>query len=138
MKKIIQIVSFLALVFVLAGFDVQAQSSTRIDAEIPFDFVIGDQSFEAGKYVMRVRRTPSGADAVELRDSKNRIVYEAFALRNGETGNGKSHLIFDRSEGVAQLAKIQTGERGYTVPLSDGRDAVTLAAKKKTDKDTKN
>ena len=49
MKKIIQIVSFLALVFVMAGADVQAQRTTKIDATIPYDFAIGDDQFEAGK-----------------------------------------------------------------------------------------
>ena len=130
MKKIIQIVSFLALVFVLAGTEVQAQSTTKIDADVPFDFAIGDQTFDAGKYVMRVRRVPSGADSIELRDAKNSVVYEAFALTNGDTGNGKAHFIFRRDGSVAQLSKIQTGSKGYTI-LDDGRDDVTLAAKKK-------
>ena len=48
MKKIIQIVSFLALVFVIAGADVQAQRTSKIDANIPYDFAIGGQQFEAG------------------------------------------------------------------------------------------
>lgn len=137
MKKIIQIVSFLALIFVLAGVDVQAQNSTRIEAEVPFDFVIGDKSFSAGKYVMRIRRVPSGADLFEVRDAKNRIVYEAFALSNGETGDGKAHFIFNREDGVARLSTVATGWKGFTIP-TESSDALTLASKKKKDGDTKN
>lgn len=138
MKKIIQIVSFLGVIFVLSGVEAGAQSTTKIDVNVPFDFVVGGQVFEAGKYQVRVRRDTRGADTIELRDSKYRIVYEGFALQNGDPGDGKAHMIFDRSQGIAQLSKIRTGDRGYSVPLSENNDAVTLAAKKKKDQDVKN
>ena len=131
MKKIIQIVSFLALVFVLAGINVQAQSTTKLDAEVPFDFAIGNEQFAAGKYVLRLRGNAGGADTIEVRDSKNRIVYEAFAMRNGDTGNGKAHLIFDRNDGVTQLSSIQTGLKGYSIPEDGRSDNVSVAAKKR-------
>lgn len=130
MKKIIQIVSFLALILVLAGADVQAQNSTRIEADVPFDFVIGDRSFAAGKYVMRIRRVPSGADLFEVRDAKNRIVYEAFGLSNGETGDGKAHFIFNREEGVAKLSKVATGVKGITIPTESLKNPIASAPKK--------
>lgn len=131
MKKIIQIVSFLALVFVLAGAEAHAQNTTKIDADVPFDFAIGDEQFAAGKYVLRLRGTATGADAIELRDSKHRVVYEAFAIRNGDPGNGKANLIFDRNGSIAQLARIQTGLKGYTIPDDNRSDNTSLAAKRK-------
>ena len=138
MKKIIQIVSFLAVVFVMAGSDVYAQGTTKLDAEIPFDFSIGDQTFEAGKYVMRLRRNQSGADSVELRDSSNRVVYEAFAIQNGDNGNGKAQLIFDRDGSVAKLSKVQTGFKGFTMPDGDAANSNTLALKRKKNNEAKN
>lgn len=130
MKKIIQIVSFLALIFVVAGVDVRAQNTTRIEADVPFDFVIGDESFSAGKYVMRLRRLPSGSDLMEIRDAKHRVVYEAFALQNGDTGDGKAHFIFNREDGVAKLAKVATGWKGYTIPTEKLGNPIASAPKK--------
>jgi len=138
MKKFIQIASFLAIVFVMAGVEAQAQSSTKIDAEIPFDFAIENKTFEAGKYVMRLRRSPSGADSVELRDSNNRVVYEAFAMQNGDTGNGKAQLIFDRDGTIAKLSKVQTGLKGFNMPEGDVADSPVLAAKRKKNTEAKN
>jgi hypothetical protein len=140
MKKIIQIVSFLALVFVMAGVDVQAQRTTRIDANIPYDFTVGDQQFDAGKYVMRLRRSTTGATVAELRDSQHRIVYEAFVLDSGDTGNGKANLVFDKSGSVARLSQIRTGEKGYSIHESTGADrGVNLASRKKDKgRETKN
>lgn len=140
MKKIIQIVSFLALVFVMAGVDVQAQRTTRIDANIPYDFTVGDQQFEAGKYVMRLRRSTSGATVAELRDAQHRVVYEAFVLDSGDTGNGKANLVFDKSGSVARLSQIRTGDKGYSInESSEGNRGVNLASKKKDkSRETKN
>jgi hypothetical protein len=117
MKKLIQIVSFLALTFVVGGTAIQAQSGTKIDADIPFDFVIGDKVFPAGAYVIRLRRVPSGAEALELRDAKGKFLYDTFALPNGDTGKRKAELVFDRSEGLAALSKIRTEGKGYSVPV---------------------
>ena len=140
MKKIIQIVSFLALIFVMAGADVQAQGTTRIDANVPYDFAIGDQQFAAGKYVLRVRRAAGGASVAELRDSRHRIVYEGFVMDSGDTGNGKANLVFDRSGSMAKLTQIRTGEKGFAINESASSDRTINVASKKKDKsrETKN
>ena len=140
MKKLIQIVSFIALVFVIAGADVHAQRTTKIDASIPYDFAIGDDQFEAGKYVMRVTRSTSGASVAQLRDSKYRVVYEGFVLDSGDTGNGKANLVFDRSGSIARLTQIRTGDKGFSINEKAGTDRTTnLASKKRTkDRETKN
>ncbi len=140
MKKIIQIVSFLSLVFVIAGGDVYAQRTTKIDASIPYDFEIGGQQFAAGKYVLRVRRSTTGASIAELRDSKHRVVYEGFLLDSGDTGNGKANLVFDRSGSVARLMQIRTGDKGFSINEKEGSDRmVNVASKKKSkDRETKN
>jgi len=135
MKKIIQIVSFLALVFVIAGGDVHAQRTTKIDASIPYDFEIGGQQFDAGKYVLRVRRAASGASVAELRDSKHRVVYEGFLLDSGDTGNGKANLVFDRSGSVARLMHIRTGDNGFSINEKEGSDRMVNVASKKKSKD---
>lgn len=132
MKKIIRIVSFLALVFVMTGADVHAQGTTRIDAVIPYDFQVGDEQFEAGKYVLRVRRMQNGAGTlVELRDARHRVVWESFALENGNTGNGKANLVFDKSGSIAKLTQVRTGEKGYAISTDKTDRGVNIAAKKK-------
>jgi hypothetical protein len=130
MKKFIYTISFLAIVLTFSGSAVLAQSTTRIDADIPFAFTLGGETFEAGKYVMRVRRTSAGAEKLEVRDAKNRVVYEAFMLQNGDTTNAKPELVFDRVSGQAVLAKIRLENMGLDVPAD--KDAnVTLASKER-------
>ena len=130
MKKFIYTVSLLAIMLAFSGTSVLAQSATRIDAQIPFDFTIGGETFEAGKYVMRVQRTSGGAEKLVVRDAKNRVVYETFMLQNGDATSDKPELIFDRIGGQAVLAKIRLENMGLGLPTD--KDAnLTLAAKER-------
>ena len=130
MKKFIYTVSFLAILLTFSGTSAFAQSITRINADIPFDFVIDGEIFEAGKYVMRVHKTNTGAEKLEVRDAKNRVVYEGFMMQNGDTTLGKPELIFDRLAGQAVLARIRLEEKGIGVPV--GKDSnLTLASKER-------
>ena len=129
MKKFIYTVSFLALMLIFGGISASAQLVTRIDANIPFDFSIGGQTLEAGKYVMRIRKS-TGAEKLEVRDAKNRVVYEAFMLQNGDSTLDKPELIFDRVGGQAALAKIRLENMGLGIPTD--KDAnLTLASKER-------
>lgn len=129
MKKVILTLSFLSLALAFVFTSANAQLATKIDADIPFDFVVGDKAFAAGKYVIRLRRTPSGAEQLEMRDSNNRVVYEAFAMPNGDPADKKPELIFDRSAGQAVLAKIRTEDKGFSVAVE--KPATVIAAKEK-------
>ena len=119
MKKIIQTVSFLALAFVFGGITASAQSATKIDAKVPFDFIVGDRYFAAGEYVIRIGSSPAGAKQVEVRDKAGEAVYTLLAFDNGDTGRGRSELVFDRTDGKAVLTKILTEDAGYNVPVVD-------------------
>ena len=127
MKKIIQTISFIALAFIFGGITANAQQATRIDAKVPFDFIIGNQYLSAGEYVIRVSGLPSGAKHLEVRSSKGEVVYNALAVTNGDTGRGRSELVFERTDGRVVLTKILTDATGYSVPMVDLSGLTALA-----------
>ena len=116
MKKIIQTVSFLALAFIFGGISANAQQTTRINANVSFDFIVGDQYLSAGEYVIRVSPSPGGVKNIEVRSKTGDILYLGLATPNGDTGRNRSELVFDRTDGRAVLTKILTEEAGYSVP----------------------
>ena len=130
MKKFIYAVSFLAIALIFGNTNASAQSATRIDADIPFDFAVGEEVLEAGNYVMRLRRNNSGAQSFEIRNAKNRVVYEAFLMENGDTSLDKAKLVFDRVDGQRVLANIRLQNRGFAVPVEKSA-ITTLAAKER-------
>ena len=129
MKKFIYTVSFMAIALA-ASTTASAQSATRIDADIPFAFAVGDEVLESGKYVMRLRKNASGADSLEIRDAKNRVVYEAFALQNGDSSLKNANLVFENIDGQRVLAKIRLSNKGFAVPVEKSA-ITTLAAKER-------
>lgn len=132
MKKFIYTISFLAIALTFTVTSTLAQT-VKIDAQVPFAFTIDGETFEAGKYVMRLRKTVAGAEHLEIRDSENRVVYEGFMLQNGDLATSKPELLFDRIAGKAVLAKIRLQNKGVSVPM-DKDTNITLASKERKSK----
>lgn len=128
MKKFIYTLSFIAIALTFAAASTFAQSATRIDADVPFDFAVGDEVLGAGKYVMRLRAAAGGAELLEIRNARNKVVFEILVMRNGETAVGKANLVFDRVAGHPVLAKIRLDNKGLTVRMEKSA-LTTLAAK---------
>jgi hypothetical protein len=119
MKKIIQLVSFLGLALIFGGVSSNAQSVTKVDAKIPFDFVVGDRSLPAGDYVLRITDTSSGSQVLEIRDPNRQVLFTALMQENGDRAKHKVELVFDRTSGSATLAKIIMSDAGYNVAKAE-------------------
>ena len=127
MKKIIQIVSFLALAFVFANVETNAQAfGKRFEANVSFDFVIGDEVFPAGKYYIRVAGDPNGPGFLEVRDAERDIVFQGIMMTNGERLTSAAQLRFDRSNGRPALALILSDSSGYSVPIRNREKLVAV------------
>ncbi len=124
MKKIIQLVSFLGLVFILCGVTANAQAVTNVDAKIPFDFVVGDKTLPAGSYLLRITNTPSSAQLLEIRDADQETHFKGLMFTNGDRNKERAELTFDRTSGNAILTKIIIGEAGYSLPRSESANLV--------------
>ena len=91
MKRIIQIVSFLAFAVAFANVEANAQAfGKRFEADVSFDFVIGEEVFPAGKYYLRVAGNPNGPGFLEVRDAERDIVADRFFL--GQLAHGPERL----------------------------------------------
>jgi hypothetical protein len=127
MKRIIQIVSFLALAFVFANVEANAQAfGKRFEANVSFDFVIGDEVFPAGKYYLRVAGDPNGPAFLEVRDSERDIVFQGLLMTNGVRLSNASQLRFDHSNGRPALALIVSEDSGYSVPVRSRKNLVAV------------
>ena len=132
MKNIIRLVSFLSFALLLGGVTANAQSSTtKVDADIPFDFVVGDRSMPAGKYVLRISPNSTTVKVLEVRDKDNEIVYSGLITTSGDRNSSRTELKFDRIAGQAVLAGIVTAQNGYEVGTSES--VKLIAGKRKTE-----
>lgn len=128
MKRFIQFFSFLALAFVFSAVSAQAQSVTKVEAEIPFDFTIGDKNFSAGTYELRVVGSAAGSTRILMVDKDGEPAHSAIILRNGDSEGQPAKLVFDVVGDNRSLASITTNAAGFSVPSAKRSKSVTIRA----------
>ncbi len=105
-------IAMLGLLWTLAVASVHAQSRTRIEASIPFDFTVGETKLKAGPYevtarnavALMIRSKNSGGAAIRLTNS----------IRASEPSSG-TKLVFHRYRQSYFLAEV------WTVAENSGR-----------------
>lgn len=128
MKRFLQFFSFIAIGLVFSAFSAQAQSVTKVQADVPFAFTIGDKTFEAGKYDLKVINNASGSVRVQLTDEDGKVMHSAVMLRNGSGISEKAELVFDVNGADRVLSSIKTDDAGYTLPKFKKSKSVTIRA----------
>ena len=118
MKKLIQACTILTLVVAFTVVSVSAKSVMRFDADIPFDFSIGQKSFPAGTYVIKVTKISSDTGYLSLENSKGDRLENVLVTTSGDAAKAAPTFIFHRYENQRFLAKIMMPESGLVLPLS--------------------
>jgi hypothetical protein len=107
MKKLmLQIGLMVGLVIVLAVVSANAQTPARYKAEIPFDFNIGQKTFQAGDYFIAL----SNSNILSLEDGQGNNLLTKFVSPN-ETAEA-TKMIFKRDDNQYFLAKIVSPDFG--------------------------
>ena len=112
MKKLIQICSVLCLVLTFSFISAHAQTTKKIKADIPFDFNVGGNHYNAGSYTLRLADSRPGA-AIYLIDSDNKIIDTLLVANVVEAAAGESTLTFNNYDGQRFLSNITTRGGSY-------------------------
>src|SRR5689334_20933941 len=134
-KQILSVIATLTLIVPMAisGF---AGLYGNVNANIPFDFMVGDKVLKAGKYSVN-RLYANNPDAMlVIRDARNRST--AFSNINGIVDKGRQgpRLIFHRYGNQYFLAEIFDGNSGLGSALLKSK--AEREAEKKHDNITQN
>jgi hypothetical protein len=101
--------------FLFTVISASAQSTFGTDVEIPFAFNVGDHSYEAGNYILKLEKLPTGAAMLAIRDTKTDELQTVIVNANGEATGTEIKLVFDTVEGRRYLTKIRTPDRSYSL-----------------------
>lgn len=134
MKKLIQIGAMFALLVSFTAVSAYAQKAFRYDAQIPFDFSVGQKSYKAGKYTIRVSNPFAATATVSIEDSEGNQFYTIHGLTSGEVSRNQPTLIFNRYENQNFLSKILVQEKGVTLPVSGAEKDLAGKSRKKKSK----
>jgi len=114
--------SIFFLLLTVSSVSVFAQSDRQTVVNIPFDFIVGDKSMSAGKYI--IERNKRDSDTIWTITSKNtgatRKVFLTVPMRANETQQD-TKLVFHRYENYYFLTAFWTagGNTGRELQPSD-------------------
>jgi hypothetical protein len=131
MKKLIQVVSlFSLLVFFTAGAAL-ADDRFGTDVSIPFAFNVGDRSYEAGEYIIKLEKLGNGTATLSIQNTKTDEIQRVLMNANGDTSADDVRLVFDTINGQRYLTKLKTTDRTYAiVGAKPDKDAVKAQKEK--------
>lgn len=119
MKKLIQICTVLSLVVVFSVVAVSAQTTNkRYEANVPFDFNIGQKTYQAGSYVIKVTKNSNLSWHMTIEDKDSNVLQTILGLDNGRVAKAEPQLVFNRYENQRFLAGVLSVERGVFVTRS--------------------
>lgn len=119
MKKIIQLCSMFALLAAFSVISANAQSVREYEAKIPFRFNVGQKSFEAGNYVIKIIKSAVNARILSLEDESGKQLQNIIVAESGDTAKGKLQLVFNRYDNQRFLSKLSNGETVFSIVKSD-------------------
>lgn len=118
-KKVILIFSFLALIILSAGISVQAQTLGSYHAQIPFDFIVGNKTYEAGLYKIRLETPNNLATILSVAKENGSDLQKSAVLSNGDRSkNKKTSLLFDHIGNQYVLSEIVAPDFSFNAPKS--------------------
>lgn len=148
-KGLTMAVIVLAIVLVSAAASANAQSAKKVSANIPFDFVVGDQTMTAGDYNLRATTAPdnglliqgdNGQSSMRLTNSieprkdrrNSRLVFHRYGQRYflaevwTGAGNVGRHLLKSRQERAIQRELSSIASKSGSA--DDGCETVEVVA----------
>jgi hypothetical protein len=124
LKAVTMLVSIIALAFMTAVVSNAQSRSTKLRANIPFDFVVGDQTLAAGEYVVG-QATSTSDNGIMIRSTDSR--QNAMRLTSHVQANApkdRAMLIFHRLGNNYYLAQI------WTPGSAEGREMLKSKAER--------
>ena len=96
--------AILGLFFMLAVASAHAQSGSRVEAHIPFDFAAGETKFKAGEY--SVKRISKDALLLKSADQKTSAIVQAPESVSQTRNDSPERLVFHRYGNEYFLAQV--------------------------------
>jgi hypothetical protein len=97
-----------SIVALIAAAAAYAQSSTPLKADVPFDFIVGNQTMRAGQYKVDLRAVP-GVVSVKSADHGGGAMVIGSDLRS-ITAQKQGKLVFHRCGNTYFLSEVWSAE----------------------------
>ncbi len=118
-NQIIRSTGILGLFLMLAIASVQAQTPSKVEVNVPFDFAAGQSKLKAGVYSFR--RTSGNAVTIRSADGKTTAIVNAPLTLGSRDSKSGERLVFNKYEEQYFLSQVwltvDTGRQLFTSGL---------------------
>jgi hypothetical protein len=115
MHKLFRSLAIVSLSLVFGAVAANAQSLTKVEAEVPFAFSVGQTKLAPGKYDIRVNKSSAGTATVQIAQKGGSGMGTALGLVNGNAVTGRAELVFDRYGDARVLRQITFNDNGISI-----------------------
>jgi hypothetical protein len=132
MKKLIQICSLFGLLVIFSAVSANAQTVSSYKADIPFDFNIGQKSYQSGSYVVRTAKISDSAVSLTLEDEKGNKLQTILVAASGDASRKQPELVFNRYENQRYLTKLMTQNAIISIAMSKDEKRIAKQMQEKS------
>ncbi len=124
--QVLRNVAILGLFFVLAIASVQAQTPSRVEVNIPFDFSAGKGTLKAGAYSLK--RTTGNALVIRSADGKTTALLNAPLAIGSRNSKAGERVVFNKYGDQYFLSQVwMSADAGRQLFPSNGEQKVARA-----------
>jgi hypothetical protein len=119
-----------AIIFVLfSGFEVNAQSVTRLIVSVPFEFYVGNEKLPEGKYEFEPANRQAFPGSLVIRRNDRSAVQSTMVPAFASFGSAEATptITFNRYGSVHYLAGVNSGSGGFALRLAKSSREKQLA-----------
>ena len=129
LRAVTMLISIIALAFVTAVASNAQSSGRKLNAAIPFDFVVGDKALAAGEYSIRQITTNSDSGlAVSSRDGNHKAIRLTKAVSSSKVVR-RASLTFRRYGNTYYLAQV------WIPGATEGRETLKSKAERSMERE---
>ena len=116
MKKFIQICTLFSVLVLFGGaVSAHAQSGFGSQVDIPFSFSVGDHTYEAGSYIIKLDKRATGTATLSIQDTKTDDIQVVMLNVRGDAAEKEIKLVFDTYAGRRYLSKVRTPDATFAL-----------------------
>jgi hypothetical protein len=107
-KGTTMVVLLVTIALATAAISANAQSARKVAANVPFDFIVGDQTLNAGEYTLKSATAPENGLIIQTASGKSEAMRLTFPIEPSKS-NRNAKLVFHRYGQRYFLAEVWTG-----------------------------
>ena len=115
MKRFIQICSLLSLLVLFTAASASANTGFGSEVKIPFAFNVGDRSYDAGTYIVRLDRISASTSSLTIQNVETDELQTVLLGVNSASAGRDMKLVFDTIDGKKYLTKVGTADKMYAL-----------------------